>query len=203
MRNIKQEAAIWIQLMILVIVWVVILYASHTTLEINWEAVKKLPDVVVVYSAIYLAFTKWAWRWRLLQGWLVPFPDLQGTWRGELRTTWRDPATGITPGPIPVTVVIRQTFSTVSVVMYTQESMSYSTAASLTEDDDRSVKRLSYTYTNTPRVGVRDRSIVHDGAAVLRIVGDPEKKLEGEYWTNRRSTGEFTLRYESRRLAEG
>lgn len=202
MKNIRQEAAIWIQLGALVAIWAVILLATQTKLEINWEAIKKLPDVVMVYGVLYLLFTRWVWRWPILQGWLVPFPDLQGTWRGELQTTWRNPETGAVPGPIPVTLAIRQTFSVVSVVMFTGESMSHSTAASLSEADDSGVKRLSYTYTNTPKVGVRHRSIVHDGAAVLRIISDGERRLEGEYWTNRKSTGEMRLRYESAKIVE-
>lgn len=202
MKNIRQDAAIWIQLGAFVVIWVAILFLTETKLEINWEAIKMLPDVVMAYGILYLLFTKWAWRWRIFRGWLVPYPDLQGTWRGELQTTWRNPETGEVPGPIPVTLAIRQTFSAVSVVMFTGESMSHSVAASLSEADESGIKRLSYTYTNTPKVGVRDRSIVHDGAAVLRIITEQERRLEGEYWTNRKSTGELRLRYESAKVAE-
>jgi SMODS-associating 2TM, beta-strand rich effector domain len=106
------------------------------------------------------------------------------------------------PKAIQVTVAIRQTFSTIGIVMFTSESMSHSTASSLEESDDSGVKRLTYTYTNVPRIPVRERSIVHDGAAVLRIIGNPQRALEGEYRTNRKSTGELSLRYEGARIAE-
>lgn len=43
---------------------------------------------------------------------------------------------------------------------------------------------------------------VVDGAAVVRIITDQGRRLEGEYWTNRKSTGELRLRYESARVAE-
>jgi SMODS-associating 2TM, beta-strand rich effector domain len=102
------------------------------------------------------------------------------------------------PKAIQVTVAIRQTFSTIGIVMFTSESMSHSTASSLEESDDSGVKRL----TNVPRIPVRERSIVHDGAAVLRIISNPQRALEGEYRTNRKSTGELSLRYEGARIAE-
>jgi hypothetical protein len=202
MKNIKHEVSVWVQLVTFVGLWVGILYATRTGFVINLDSVKKLPEVVTAYLVLHFAFTRWAWRWPVFRGWLVPFPDLQGTWSGELKTTWRDPVSGQTLGPIPVTVCIRQTFSSLSVVMFTAESMSYSMAASLSEADDSGLKRLSYTYTNTPRVGVRERSIVHDGAAVLRIVNGPIRRLEGEYWTNRKSTGDLRLTYKSAQLAE-
>lgn len=201
-KNIKHEISVWVQLITFILLWVGILFVSKTGFVINWESLKKLPEVVTAYLVLHVVFTRWAWRWRVFQGWLVPYPDLQGTWQGELQTTWRDPSSGQIPGPIAVTICIRQTFSSLSVVMFTAESMSYSTAASLSEADDSSLKRLSYTYTNTPRVGVRDRSIVHDGAAVLRIINRPERVLEGEYWTNRKSTGDLRLHYKSAELAQ-
>jgi hypothetical protein len=202
MKNIREEAIVWIQLGTFVVLWALVLIATRTKLEINWEAIKKLPDVVMIYGILYLIFAKWAWRWRVFRGWLVPFPDLQGTWQGHLQTTWRNPETNEIPGPIPVSLVIRQDFSGISIVMFTAESMSHSTAASFRQAEDHSIKVLSYTYSNTPKVGVRDRSIVHDGAALLRIVNDGVRRLEGEYWTNRKSTGEMVLKFNSKTLDE-
>jgi hypothetical protein len=202
MRNIRHEISVWLQLFAFIGLWIFVLYVSKMSFEINTEALRKLPEVVTGYLVLHVAFSRWAWRWPVFRGWLVPYPDLQGTWEGELQTTWRHPETGIVPGPIPVTIGIRQTFSSVSVVMFTAESMSYSTAASLSEADESGLRRLSYTYTNTPEVRVRDRSIVHDGAAALRIVGDERGILQGEYWTNRRSIGAMRLKYKCARVAD-
>ena len=66
---------------------------------------------------------------RVFRGWLVSFPDLRGTWQGELETTWKDPRTGKIPGPIAVILVIKQSFGAIKCAMYTRESESYSTAA--------------------------------------------------------------------------
>ncbi|MGE0406521.1 MAG: hypothetical protein AB7O65_09485 [Candidatus Korobacteraceae bacterium] len=202
MKNIRDEALLWMRLAGFVAIWAVILYATDTGLSINWEALKKFPDAVTVYIIGALVFTHWLWRLRIFQGWLVPFPDLQGTWEGEMKSTWKDPATGVAPSPIPVVLVIRQTFSSVSCVLYSHESESQSTAAQFSRDDESGTVRLNYNYTNRPRATIRDRSAIHDGASRLRIISTPERRLEGEYWTSRCTAGDIALKFRSRELAE-
>lgn len=202
MKNIKQEMSIWFQLFLFIGIWVLILMVTKTEFKINLEALKKLPDVVTVYALLYFAFSKWLWRLPILQGWLVPFPDLQGTWRGELQSTWIDPKTKKGFTVIPLMLVIRQSFDYISCVMYTAESISISNAALITNDDESGMKKLSYNYTNKSDVTIRERSTIHDGAAILRIINKPERLLEGEYWTSRKTTGTIKLKYETGNLAE-
>lgn len=54
------------------------------------------------------------------------FPDLSGTWTGDLVSTWIDPTTGKTPDPISAEVTIRMNLFKVSVSLKTQESWSHS-----------------------------------------------------------------------------
>jgi hypothetical protein len=201
MKNIKEEALLWVRLLGFVAIWASILYVTGTGLSINWEAVKKLPDVVTVYVVLAFVFTKWLWRLPIFQGWLVPFPDLQGTWQGEFRSTWKD-ASGQTIAPTLMTLVIRQTFSSISCALFTQESESYSTAAQISREDDSGALYLNYNYTNRPKATIRDRSAIHDGAARLRIISIPSRSLEGEYWTGRCTTGDMSLKFKSRMLLE-
>ena len=147
-------------------------------------------------------FSKWLWRLRIFRGWLVPFPDVQGTWEGELKSTWKNPQTGQAVPAIPAILVIRQTFSSVSCTLFTQESVSFSTAAQFSLDEESEALHLNYNYTNRPRATLRDRSTIHDGAARLRIVAMPEKSLEGEFWTSRCTTGDLSMKFKSRELLE-
>ena len=202
MKNIRQEAVTWIQLVTFIAIWIVLILVSTRQLSISWESVKLLPEVVTIYTILYLSFIKWGWRLPFLQGWLVPFPDLEGTWQGTLETTWQYPETNVIQPAIPVILVIKQSFETISCVLYTKESTSYSSAALLSEEDDSGIKRLSYVYTNTPELTVRNRSPRHDGAAILRIITTPERSLQGEYWTNRKTTGTISLKFRSRRRLE-
>lgn len=202
MKNIKEEAIIWGQLVSFVGIWSIILFITSTPLEINLEAIKKLPDVVTVYSILLFLFVKWGWRIPQLQGWLVPFPDLEGTWEGTLKTTWVDPKTKKIPDPIPLILTIRQSFNSISCVMYTKESNSYSTTANFILEDDSGIKRLSYVYANRPEASIRDKSAVHDGAAILTIISRPKRRLEGEYWTNRKTTGSINIVFKTKTLLE-
>jgi len=202
MKNIRKELLIWIQLGGFVALWIAVLFLSDKALRIDWEAIKKLPDVVTIYVVITLLFTKWAWKWRIFRGWLVPLPNLQGTWKGNLHSTWIDPVTGQKIAPKNIVLVIRQTFSSISCVVFTDESDSYSTTAQINQDDESGIFRISYNYINRPRSAVRDRSEIHDGAAILKIVSSPKRKLEGEYWTSRKTTGDISVEFVSDKLAQ-
>ena len=48
-------------------------------------------------------------------------------------------------------------------------------------------KMLIYTYLNTPRAEIQDRSAIHYGAAMLNV--DDPKRLTGNYFTTRLSRG--------------
>lgn len=202
MKNIRQEALIWGQLLFFIAIWSLILFITNTPLTIDIEALKKLPEVVVVYTVLRFIFTRWLWRIPILQGWFIPFPDLQGTWKGTLRSTWIDPKTKKTPPPIPLILVVRQSFDSISCVMHTKESSSYSTTAGFLKGDDSGIKRLTYNYSNRPEASIRNRSAVHDGAAFLSISSKPKRKLEGEYWTNRKTTGSIEVHYKTKELLE-
>ena len=202
MKNIKQEIAVYVQLGVFVTTWILLLHVTHSELKFNGQALRVLPDVVTVYIALSLLFTTWLWKIPWLQGWLVPFPNLNGTWRGTLKSTWVNPETGKSPEPILVVIVIKQKFSSVSCVMFTPESESYSTTAQINEDDASGILRLAYNYTNRSQATIRSRSEIHDGAAVLKIITAPSPILEGEYWTGRKTTGEISVFFKSRKYAQ-
>src|SRR6266516_3330076 len=89
MKNIREDIAIWIQLLTSVIIWIALQLVFVRELAINWETIKLLPEVVTIYAGLHLTFTRWLWRLPIFRGWLVPLPDIQGTWEGTLQTTWR------------------------------------------------------------------------------------------------------------------
>ncbi|NLD45963.1 MAG: hypothetical protein GX660_02025 [Clostridiaceae bacterium] len=156
MKDIRKEILVWIQPITFVAIWMAVLFFSGACFKIDWEAIKKLPDVITIYVLLVIVFTNWAWRLPIFKGWLVSFPDLQGTWKGEIESTWNDPATSQKIPPKDVTLVIKQTFSKISCSMYTDESDSFSNTAQINEDDDSGIFRLSYNYTNRPKANVRD-----------------------------------------------
>ena len=182
-------------------VWVS--YISGKEVSDFWSALviayKTIPLVLLVVGV----FVLYGWRWRIFRGWLVPFPDLNGTWQGEIQTTWRNPETGAIPGPIPVILTVKQSFIRISCLMRTAEMTSRSYLADFWLDGDEQVRMLGYCYHSKPLPAVADRSEPHDGTIVFELIGDPVTKLKGTYWTARKTTGEVVLTFrEAKRLDE-
>jgi hypothetical protein len=202
MESIKKEVLIYLSLGLMLLIWVGVLQATGTPLLIGWGAITKLPDVVTIFVGVLFVFTKWLWRISWFRGWLVQFPDLQGTWIGDLESTWEKPETGERLPAIKMFLVVRQTFSTISCTMFTKESVSYSRAAQMAKDEETGAISLSFNYTNRSKATTKEKSPMHDGAAHLRIVTVPSRMLEGEYWTGRCTTGDMKLRFSSRQLLE-
>ena len=178
-------------------------YRSGKEVSDLWSALliayKTIPLVLLAVGV----FVSYAWRWRIFRGWLVPFPDLNGTWQGSIQTTWRNPDTGEIPAPIPVLLTIKQSFTRISCVMRTAEMTSRSYLADFWLDGDEQVRMLGYSYHSKPLPTVADRSQPHDGTIVFELIGDRVTKLNGTYWTARKTTGEVVLTFrESKRLDE-
>jgi hypothetical protein len=87
-----------------------------------------------------------------------------------------------------------------SCTLFTKESVSYSKSAQIAKDDEADAISVNFNYTNRSKATIRDKSAIHDGAAYLRVVTNPSRMLEGEYWTSRCTTGDMKLRFYSRDL---
>ncbi len=204
MEKVNTTVKAYAQILTFLVLWIaLVVYAAGPETSVTLRfALARLPQAVTAYVAVGLLFTKLLWRSSLIQGWLIKVPDLQGTWRGELISDYVDPATGTTVPPIPVVLVIRQTFSSIRSTMMTSESTSYSTTAAIDRAPGTDELYLTYCYTNRSRETIRERSPIHDGAAVLKIIREPGRSLEGGYWTSRKTKGDMVLRFESKKLAE-
>lgn len=201
MKNINLKTFFWIFIPLSILIWFVILLFSGIQLGATWSAISKLPLVITIDLAIFALFVKLGWKLSFLQGWLVPYPVLEGSWKGEITTNWVNEE-GSSPNPISVIVVIKQSFLHISCKMFTRESSSQSDVASFILEADSNKRMLAYTFTNTPIVGVRDRSGMHRGTALLDIIQKPERELIGEYWTNRNSVGSIRVEFFSNELLE-
>ena len=152
------------------------------------------PVGFVATAVVYLAFAFELWLWKLpfLHGWFVKRPVISGTWRCVLRSSWKDPSTGVTTPPVEGFMVIRQTLSTLSVRLLTPESHSELVGTQIVCAPDGQYC-LSGVYRNEPRLEARAKSPIHFGAVWLRVVEEPVKELIGHYWTDRGTAGEMEL----------
>jgi hypothetical protein len=154
-----------------------------------------VPTAIVVLFAI---FDSWLWGVGPVKR-LVKRPNLNGTWKGTL-TSLRADGTGqeVAHPPIPIFLVVRQSYLDLSITLLSEESRSRSIAA-LIQANHPDDFTAYYHYTNTPGLAVRDRSPVHSGGARLDIAGVSPLSLDGEYWTDRRTRGTFTARRASKK----
>lgn len=172
-----------------------IVYAIIFSLTQNFDsidfhkAITHVSTTISINIIIWMLFIAWAWKWKIFYPWLVPFPNLSGNWEGTIKSNWKEKELE----PIPIEVSITQNFFNVQVRIKTKESRSYSIGASFDIDNERGFQQLFYTYLNTPKAGVRERSEIHYGSTILNFDGFKVTKMDGEYWTDRETTGEITL----------
>ena len=173
----------------------VILIAGVKIPGVATKVLGALPIGIVVLFAI---FDSWLWRMGPIKG-LVKRPDLNDTWKGTL-TSFRADGSGqeVAHAPIPIFLVIRQTYLDLSITLLSEESRSRSIAGlvQVNHPDDYTVY---YHYTNLPRLPFRDRSPEHSGGARLDIAGVSPSVINGEYWTDRRTRGTFTVNRASKK----
>lgn len=162
-----------------------------------------LADIIPALLFGWWLYERWGWRWGPLHAvGLLSTPVVIGTWRGTLESFWKDPKTGELPAPKTVYLTIAQTVTSVSVRLLTDESSSEQVAGAITRAES-GFPAISYNYRNKPQLELRQtRSPIHYGAAVIEIEGRPATGLNGEYWTDRNSSGKFTFREHAPRVAQ-
>ena len=173
------------------IVYAIIFVSTQNLSSINFQkAVAHISTTISINIVIWMIFIGWAWKFKIFYPWLVPFPNLSGKWIGEIQSNWN----GKSLEPIPIEVVIEQNFFNIQIRIKTAESRSYSIGASFDIDKERGYQQLFYSYLNTPKSSVRERSKIHYGSVLLCFEGFRVVDMEGEYWTDRETTGDITLK---------
>ena len=195
MTNLNIKYFLFLLLGLSALFWLIIAALKGIDLSQATVLFGSLPQVVTVDLFCFGLFAKWFWKWKGFQGWLVPFPNLNGTWEGTIQSDWENPETNETLPPIPATIGIKQSFLKISCVVRTEEMRSDSYAGEFRIDPDYQIKRLIYTYSSRSLPRVSDRSVPHDGTVVLDIIENPVRKLEGRYWTERQTKGEMNFEF--------
>ena len=90
------QRAIHLLIYIVVIVWAVLLHIDHQT--VHSALLKPLSDVTTAVLTLAMVFDLWIWRWPIFRGWLVKRPIIDGTWKVEMVSDWKNPETGEAAG---------------------------------------------------------------------------------------------------------
>ena len=132
-------------------------------------------------AALFMAgFNKWFWKWKPLNALAGGMPILAKKYKGKIRYVWESETK-----ERESEIDIDQTFLNVTVKLGTVESSSNSVTATIETINNE--KQLIYTYLNTPRAELQNRSAIHYGTAMLKL--DDVKHLTGNYYTSRLSRG--------------
>ncbi|MEE4790881.1 hypothetical protein V2K52_25540 [Pseudomonas alliivorans] len=202
MRNAILKNSLYALVGVSAVAWFAIAYFSKLDLSKVFDFFGLIPKVVSIDLLVIAIFVKWGWKLKIFRGWLVPFPNLNGSWIGLIYSDWTNPETGAKPPPIPVMLTVNQSFFHINCVMRTGEMESSSYSEGFQINPDRQIKILSYLFDSKPRLSLNTRSIPHDGAAVFQIIEKQQKKLVGRYWTERLTKGEIILQFHSCELLD-
>lgn len=174
-------------------VWLLALWIQGMPV-LSADFVKPFGTVVSAITLIVTLFNKFLWSWKIFKGWYVKRPDLRGTWKVELKSSWVNPETGKKADPIYGYVVVRQSFTNLSFRLMTKESRSVLVAHSIEQQEDDDLFKLVGVYRNEPKIELQGvRSEIHHGSFTLDIHGSPVEELEGHYWTDRATKGGMKL----------
>lgn len=202
MRNVTIKSSLYLLVGVSAIAWFSLAYIGGLDLSKIKDFFGLIPKIVSIDLLVIAVFVKWGWKLKIFRGWLVPFPNLNGTWTGLIYSDWKNPETDEKPAPIPVMLTVNQSFFHISCIIYTSEMESSSYTEGFLIDSERQLKKIAYSYTSKPRLSLSERSIPHDGTAVFQIIEKPKQKLKGKYWTERLSKGEIVLEYYSKEILE-
>lgn len=134
------------------------------------------PSVVGIFGSLYAIFDKWLWRWEFWRGiGLIRVPKLDRNWQGEGESSYGKQQ-------YTVRAKIRQNWTSMSISLESEESVSHSLSASFLLNQPDGIV-LSYEYRNDPKPKAKDTMHSHRGTAVLRLTSS--STLEGEYYTGR------------------
>lgn len=171
-------------------VWSTVLALNGIHLSDTWSRFLSFFPLVLV--GLFALFDNWLWQIKPLRR-LFNRPQLNGTWKGEL-TSIRADADGkeVNHDPIPVFIVIRQSFLGLSIMLLSEETTSRSIGALLQYTPPAGFC-IYYHYDSKPHIRVRTKSPRHAGGSKIEVSGIEPKRLSGEYWTDRQTRGSFEV----------
>lgn len=159
-----------------------------------WRSFTLALSVAIV---LFGFFSRLNWSSSQLARWMRR-PTVHGVWLGALHSSYR-PA-GSSPLPdIPIVLVIRQTYLSLSIVSFTEKQDGESKLEAIVQDAKTDATRLHYIY-ELRRLYEGENKLT-TGAGELKLL-ESGKRLKGHYWTNSPTHGDLDLKLVSRNCTE-
>ena len=175
------------------LVWLGVLLVNGT--PVTLAHAHPFTAVVSALVGFGLLFEHVLWRLPLLHGWFVKRPDLRGTWRVEIQSSYIRPETGERVPKIVCYMGVQQTLSRLQMHLMTPESESWFIADHVRPSPNGNGYQVIGVYTNEPDVHLRGERIseIHQGALIVETHGEGVRPdtLTAKYWTDRKTTGKM------------
>ena len=177
-------------LIIAIVVWGLFLWILG--IELTWDYAKPYSLTLAVLTSFLWLFDKYLWKvWPTSL--FYRRPNLNGTWQVTLQSSYIDPETNKHAAEIKAYAAVRQTFSSISIRMMTEQSESSLVSGRLSIQDD-GVAYLYGVYQNDPKILLRSNvSEIHYGSFKYKVLSNPPRELIGHYWTDRNTSGSIRL----------
>jgi len=153
------------------------------------------PSVMGFYGLLCFAFDSFLWKIKVLHSiGVVRIPNFNGIWTGCVLSSFSQHGDNHMGE-----LIIRQSWSNISIVLESDLSKSYSIAASISINNPYGTT-LSYTYINEPKPTAGSSMHGHRGTCELIYRGN---SFEGEYYSGRDRQNYGTLLFKKEKPKSG
>lgn len=150
--------------------------------------------------------TTFFWAYYISYGWksllfsnLFYRPNLGGTWSGILKSDWKnEKGEGI--DDIEFYIVIRQSFLRIHFTTFTNSFIGTSYSETFSLKKETGLKNVAYLYRK--ETSQDDDEVLQEGATELRLIDSKIRKLEGKYWSNRKTNGKIDVTFLSEDIVD-
>lgn len=153
-----------------------------------------------------LTTTTLFWTFHFSYGWKIWClnkifyrPNLNGTWSGLLKSDYKDEY-GKGLDDIEFYIVIRQSFLRIHFTTFTDSFIGTSYSETISLKKETGLKNVAYLYRK--ETSQDDNDFLQEGAAELRLIDSEIRKLEGKYWSNRKTNGKIDVKFISEKIVD-
>lgn len=150
---------------------------------------------ILIIIILGLANLTWKLFWDKLpklSEWV--FPDLSGTWIGEVKSTWYLTEKEFSGNEnSAVTILIDQNIFDFTITAKTEKADT-ETLAYWPEKVSKNYFRIGYVYRHKPNPRSRDTNPSHEGTAYINYYTDKPDEMRIDYYTDRKTTGSIFLK---------
>lgn len=152
------------------------IFTSHN-IQLPWWF--EIPSIPAIYGLAFILFDLYIWKIPILRKMgIVYYPDISGTYKVSIYSSFDKNNKYIGE------ILIKQTWTKISICLETEGSRSYSEAGSFFRSRPDELI-LSYSYINEPKSNATETMNIHRGAAMHFINLENLQSHSAEYFTGR------------------